>query len=36
MALLAEHPEAMKIGVGSYHLHVGFPLVPQEEEPYPN
>jgi hypothetical protein len=23
----------MKIGVGRCHLHVGFPLVPQEEEP---
>jgi hypothetical protein len=24
----------MKIGVGSCHLHVGFTLVTQEEEPY--
>ena len=30
---LQGHPEAMKIGVGRCHLHVGFPLVPQEEQP---
>jgi hypothetical protein len=30
---LQGHPESMKIGVGRCHLHVGFPLVTQEEEP---